>query len=257
MKLIILGSGSVLPNTKRSAPAFLLEVQNDLVLLDAGPGTLRQFAKINQDYFNLTHILISHTHADHLSDLMAIIEAMSVRYSKYVGPDKRNRPLVIIGPPGFRKIFNFLKKTMSPEIEPFQVRVYEVGEEKKDFKHWQLETKKVRHVAYWDSIAFKISEEDIQFVYSGDTAFCPEIIEFCRGVKILLLDCSMPIKEEFPQTHLNPQFASEIALLAGAKTLILFHLYDIIDQPADIKKEVAKKFKGKIIIAKDLEKIIL
>jgi len=256
MNLTILGSGAALPNPKRSGPSYLLKIKDDLILLDAGPGTLRQFEKVKKDYFNLTHILISHTHADHLTDLIAILQSIFVRTLELAGGTKREKPIIVIGPPGFKKVYNFFKKTMSPEKEPYEIKVYEMGDSIKDFKNWKLESKITRHVEFWDSVAFKITTKEQVFVYSGDTAFCPEIIEFCRGADTLLIEATLPISIAFPKNHLNPQFVSEIAALSGAKKLILTHLYDL-NTPAEIKKEVAKKFKGKIIIAKDLEKITL
>ncbi len=256
MQLTILGSGAATkPILKRSGSAYLLKIKDDLILLDAGPGTLRQFLKAKKDYFKLTHILISHTHADHLSELMPILQSIFVRTLELVG-DKREKPLIIIGPPGFKRVYQNLRKAMMPEKESYQVQVFEMGNSKKDFKNWRLESTIVRHVKFWDSVAFKISTKDRVFVYSGDTGFCPEIIDFCRGADVLLLEATMPISIAFPKDHLNPQFVSEIAHLSGAKLIILTHLYDL-DTPADIRKEISKKFKGKITIARDLEKIAL
>ncbi len=270
MILTILGSGSAIPSLKRSGPAYLLKIpvrggsalgeKADLILLDAGPGTLRQFEKARKDYFKLTHILISHTHADHLTDLIAILQSMYGRTQKLMG-DKREKPLIIVGPPGFKKVYQNLRKAMMPEKESYQVQVHEMGNNSlKDFKNWKLESKIIRHVEFWDSVAYKIIAGDKIFVYSGDTGFCPEIIEFCKGADSLLIEATLPISCEFPKDHLNPQFASEIATLSGAKKIILTHLYSELlglDSSTEIKKEVAKKFKGKIIIAKDLEKISL
>ncbi len=261
MNLTILGSGATMPSLKRSGPSYLLKIKDDLILLDAGPGTLRQFLKAKKDYFKLSHILISHTHADHLSDLMPILQSIYVRTLELVG-DKREKPLIIIGPPGFKKVYQNLQKAMAmmPEKESYQVQVFEMGNSAKDFKGWKLESKIVRHVEFWDSIAYKIRTEEKTFVYSGDTGFCPEIIDFCRGADTLLIETTLPISIAFPKDHLNPQLVSEIARLSGAKKIILTHLYSEmlnLDSIADIRKEISKKFKGKIIIAKDLEKIAL
>lgn len=258
MILTILGSGAAIPSLKRSGPAYLLKIKDDLILLDAGPGTLKQFEKVKADYFELTHILISHTHADHLSDLVPILQSIT-RTLELVG-DKREKPLIIIGPPGFKKVYQNLRKAMMPEKEPYLVRIYEMGNGSKDFKNWKLESKIIRHVEFWDSVSYKITANDKVFVYSGDTGFCPEIIGFCKGIDSLLIEATLPISYEFPKDHLNPQFASEIAALSSAKKLILTHLYSEslgLDSSTEIKKEVAKKFKGKIIIAKDLMKIII
>jgi ribonuclease BN (tRNA processing enzyme) len=256
MILKTLGTGAALPSKKRSGPAHLIKIKDDLVLMDCGYGTLSQFMKIPEDYFDLNYILITHTHADHLTDLMALIQAIFVRTLKIGGEEKRIEPLVIIGPPGFKKAFYELKKILQPEKVGFEIQVYEMGDSRKNFKHWTLESAITRHVEFWKSVSYKITEENEAFVYSGDTGFCPEIINFTKDAKTLMLECTVSASWEFPKGHLNPQFVAEIAELSGAKTLILTHLYDI-DSPTEIKKEISKKFKGKIIIAKDLEKIVI
>jgi len=254
MKLTILGSGAALFNPKRVASGHLLQTGENLILLDAGPGVLRQFNKAGADYFDLTHIFISHTHADHLSDLMPIIVSIFVRTLALGGSAVRKKPLTIIGPPGFKKVYRFLRKAMMPEKEPFKIQVFEMASSRKKFDNFKLESNITRHVEYWKSVSYKIQAEGKTLVYSGDTGFCPEIIDFCRGADVLLLEGTVPIAWEMPKGHLNPQFAADIAQLSGAKTLILSHLYDI-DTPSEIKSKVAKIFHGKIIIAKDLEKI--
>jgi len=256
MYLKNLGTGAAIPSKTRSGPAHLVKIGDDLILMDCGYGTLMQFQKIPEDYFDLTHILITHTHADHATDLMAIIQAIFVRTLEIGGGTKRIKPLIIIGPPGFKKAFNELKKILQPEKVSFNIQVFEMGNSFKRFKGWTLESAVVRHVDFWKSIAYKITEDNESFVYSGDTGFCPEILNFTKGAKTLLLECTVPASWEYPKGHLNPQFAAEIATLSNASKLILTHLYDI-DTPQDIKQEISKKFNGKIIIAKDLQKICL
>jgi len=145
---------------------------------------------------------------------------------------------------------------MFPEKESFKIEIRELKNSRLKFKNWQLESVITRHVPYWKSISVKFTESNTSFVYSGDSAFCPELIKLSQNAENLLFDCSALISNEFPQSHLNPQFAAEIANLSGAKKLILSHLYDL-DELAEIKKEVAKVFKGEIHLARDLEKYIL
>ena len=41
-EVIVIGSGTGVPSLNRASPAILLKTKNTFVLLDSGPGTLRQ-----------------------------------------------------------------------------------------------------------------------------------------------------------------------------------------------------------------------
>lgn len=183
MILKILGSGGALPSKKRSAPAFLLKIKDDLILIDAGFGTLAQFEKIDEDYFDITHILITHYHADHLTDLAAIIQSIYVRTLTFKNPKKREKPLIVFGPPGFKKIYKQLTDIMTSEDKPFKIEIFEMGNSTKKLNNWILESKIVRHSDRLKSLSFKINEADDSILFSGDTSFCPEIIDFAKKLK--------------------------------------------------------------------------
>ena len=70
MKLIVLGSGTCVPSLKRSAPAYYLEAEGKQILIDCGGGTLLQLEKIGKSYKDIDAVFITHTHPDHIADLM-------------------------------------------------------------------------------------------------------------------------------------------------------------------------------------------
>ena len=45
MQLTILGSGTSVPLPDRASPSLAVEVENETILMDMGPGTLRQMAR--------------------------------------------------------------------------------------------------------------------------------------------------------------------------------------------------------------------
>lgn len=230
----------------------MIEVGQNQVLLDAGQGAGKQLLKAKKDYFNLSHILISHTHIDHVADLMPIIQSIFIRTLPKAGGQNRNEPLIVMGPPGFKKFITNLKKMTSPEPLPYDLQLIDMGNSIKNFKRWRLESRQIRHAPDFKSVAYKIITDDSTFLYTGDCSFCPEIIDFAKGSDTILADCSASIDEESPATHLNPHLAGDLARMAGAQNLILTHFYDI-NTTAEIKKEAVNSFKGGIEIAKEFK----
>jgi len=78
MKLTILGSGSAIITPTRNSPGYFLKIDKDKVLIDCGSGPLGQLTKAKIDYYNLDYIFISHSHADHLTDLMGILQSIRI-----------------------------------------------------------------------------------------------------------------------------------------------------------------------------------
>src|SRR5689334_19299765 len=99
MRLTILGSGTNV-HPLRAAAGYLVETDQP-ILLDFGPRTLMNLAKVGINRHDIRTILFSHYHADHFSDFITFFFD-AVYYSKYVAvrPD-----LSIIGPRGTRNLF--------------------------------------------------------------------------------------------------------------------------------------------------------
>ena len=110
MKLTILGSGTGLPSIKRNAPGYLLDVDNKLIMLDAGEGTKRQIVKAGYDFFKLSHILITHTHVDHVAEIPAILWP-------FVWGSKKVINLKIYGPQKFKQFFDKISSVFIPTIK--------------------------------------------------------------------------------------------------------------------------------------------
>ncbi len=70
MKLIILGSGTSVPQAQMASPSIALFIDDQFVLLDIGPGTLRQLAIAGLQFEDIDYICISHFHPDHTADLI-------------------------------------------------------------------------------------------------------------------------------------------------------------------------------------------
>src|SRR5918995_3116790 len=100
MKLTILGSGTSVPHPQRATPCHWLETSKGTVLLDAGAAASHRMAQEQLDWPNLDAIWISHFHLDHLGGLTPFLFA-----SKHAPEmQQRTRPLIVFGPPGFKKL---------------------------------------------------------------------------------------------------------------------------------------------------------
>ena len=86
-------------------------------------------------------------------------------------------------------------------------------------------------------------------VYSGDAKDCAELVELGRGADVLILECSYPDPLAHPD-HLCPSQAGQIASRAGARHLVLTHLYPVCSA-SEIEAQARQVFSGRRTVAHD------
>lgn len=91
MRLTFLGTAGSWPSKERSASAIALDLENELVLLDCGEGTQRQFFQSSASFMRVRRIFLTHYHGDHFLGLPGLIQSMCL--------NQREGPLDIYGPP--------------------------------------------------------------------------------------------------------------------------------------------------------------
>ena len=102
MKLYFLGTGSQKPSKTRNVTSIALILENNhYILFDCGEGTQHQILRSDLNLSNLTSIIITHLHGDHIFGLPGLLCSLN---EVLEGKD-----FTIYGPKG---LFNFIKNTL-------------------------------------------------------------------------------------------------------------------------------------------------
>jgi len=252
--ITILGSGTCVPSLKRSACSVLIEVNDQKVLVDCGPGTMHRLLQAGVSIFDLTHLCFSHFHPDHTSELVPLLFA-----TKYPDSGRRQIPLMLVAGQGIRGFYEGLQKVYGHWIElpPGLLHIEALATDKpvtRDLKHFTLQTIPVEHNP--ESIAFRINDPNGKsVVYSGDTDFSDNLVSLANGADLLICESAFPDAAKVPG-HLSPSTAGEIARRANVGQLVLTHFYPECDQ-ADLISECRQTYTGPLILAEDLLKLRL
>ena len=239
MVITFIGTGCGVPSKQRSSPSILLSLDQENLLFDSGPGSLRELLKAGYTYNEIDYIFYTHFHVDHISDLAPFIFA-----SKYpLAPRTRN--ISIVGPSGIEDFWKGLLLLYGEQIIPEQYSVIVKNITRFRPEGWILRTAKLPHAK--ESIGYRIEKNGKVFVYSGDTEYSEELIELGKNANALILECSFPREVK---GHLYPEIAAKIAQECKVKLLILTHLYPIMDKN-EITSIVSKKFNGRFVVARD------
>ena len=249
MEVIILGSGTCIPTLKRISPGMAIKIGPDNILLDGGTGTIYQLLKAGIDYMGLDYILYTHLHCDHTAELIPLLFAI-----KYSLDRLRRKDLRIFGPPGFKDFYQALMSIYSKWTvsDFYRIITQEVSCEPIEAEGWRCLAKPMTHST--PTVGYRFEDRAGKtVVYSGDTDYCPGIVELAQGANLLILECSFP-DEKRVVSHLTPGLAGKIAQEAQCKRLVLTHLYPLCDQ-YDILGQCRKAFSGDILLAHDLMRL--
>lgn len=246
MRLTVLGSGTGWITSERGAPSYLLSQGDFHLLLDLGPGTIKQLLKIGLTLNDISAIFISHFHPDHVTDLIPFLFAMRYQLG-YIRKEKVH----LYVHKNFSLFYEGLQKAFGHWVSPPEVLleihlIEEEGLYSFSIGPFQAKTIKVKHNP--ESLAIRLELDNKSIIYSGDTGFCEEIITLSQGGDLLLLECANSEVLSVPH-HLGPEEISIICERANPKRVLLSHFYPHSEEVN--LKIIKKKFQGEIILAKD------
>lgn len=246
MRLTTLGTGTISLTGDRVRAGYLVEAGGVRLLLDAGSGVAQRLAASDRDWWGITHVAITHFHADHVADLPTLIFAW--KYARLPG---RTEPLVVLGPPGIRGLMDRLAAAFGEWVTapgfPLTVREVVVGEALELAPGVRLEARTVPHTP--ESVAYSVEHGGARLVYTGDTGADAGLGEWAAGCDVLLAECSLPQRMAVPG-HLTPESCGELAAAANPRHLVLTHFYPpVLDE--DIPAIVGARYAGPVTLAHD------
>ena len=248
MKLVVLGSGTSVPHAGRAAAGYWLETECGSMLLDISADAPHRMAREELDWANLDAIWLSHFHLDHIGGLAPLLFGMRS------APQTRQRvePLSINGPVGFIKILETIDQANNYRLleQAFPVELKEVnaGDEFEPLSGLKSVTLSTPHTS--ESLAVRLKDKNGSvLVYTSDTGYSEELVEFSAGAGMLLLECSF-YKNKPVKTHLELRDAMELARKCAPQMLVLSHLYYEWDG-VDLAAEARKLWPGETIAAFD------
>lgn len=205
------------------------------VLLDCGPGVLGRFLEAG-DYVSLEGVVLSHLHFDHISDALVLGYAMQ----SMVTARLRSAPLPIFAPP-----------EPSGSFEKLTYKEFTVGRavgrgDSVEIAGMLFEFGPAHHAIPSNSV--RVTAGGKRFVYTSDTCYLPELVEFARGADLLLAESSFrhgDVPEETARTvgHMSAADAARLAAEAGVRRLLITHFAPLYD-PRALLAEARAGFPG-------------
>jgi len=249
--ITILGSGTGVPWRGRAGPGWVVQLEAadaDAVLVDPSAGSIQRMADCGIPLERLTHVLFSHYHPDHTGDLAPLLFAL--RNPRY---QQRPRPIRLIGPRGLHTLLRDLAGVYGHWVDAGdRVEAVELGgaEGSSFIPIGPLEVTAHPVVHTDSSVAYRFAARGgPTFAYSGDTDRCDGVVDAARNADLLLIECAFP-EDQKHLGHLIPSEVGRIAEAAGARRVVLLHLYPEC-HGHDLLGPCREYYRGEVMVAED------
>ncbi|KAA0094641.1 ribonuclease Z [Mycolicibacterium sp. P1-18] len=271
IEVTLLGTGSPMVDPHRAGPATLVRAGGQTFLVDAGRGVLMRAAAVGVGAADVTALLLTHLHSDHITDLSDVIT------TRWVTTFTRTT-LRVIGPPGTAAVVEATLAALAPDIgyrvghhaditEPPSVEVEEVT----DGVVWGRDGVRISvgptdHRPVEPTIGFRVEFGGASVVVAGDSVPCATLDALAAGADALVhtvirkdLVALVPNQRlrDILDYHSSVEQAAATAARAGVGTLILTHYVPPLTpgREDDWRALAATAFDGRVELGDDLHRV--
>jgi ribonuclease BN (tRNA processing enzyme) len=240
--ITLLGTGTCQIELERRASSVLLELDGMHILFDCGHGIVQRLLEVGIQPNEIAHIVLSHFHPDHVSDLIPLLHA-----GAWSRRNPRTLDLHIYGPPGVQKLIDGFANVFGASSfrQPsYSIVVSEVTEEQfsigpHDFDFISLPPA--------GNHGLRFEWRGKHYAITGDSHFHEAEIAFLKNVDLAIIDSG----------HIEDAEIVQLAVSSQAKVTVCSHLYREIDALHLQKLAVDAGYEGTIIVGRDLITFVL
>ena len=268
MQVIILGSGSPLPDPHRAGPSTLVRTTVGDFLFDCGRGVLMRAAAAGSAAGAFQAVLLTHLHSDHITDLNDVYTA------RWVTSFQPN-PLAVYGPVGTAALVQATEAMLAPDIgyrlahhDDLQWRPSaDVTEVEAGLIFEQGDVRIIAaptdHAPVRPTVGYRVDDGDQSVVIAGDTVPCAGLDDLSKDANVLvhtvvrrdlIEQFGLPRLTDVLDYHSSVTDAAGTAARNRVATLLLTHL---VPTPApgtedEWLNQARGHFDGRIVLASDL-----
>lgn len=243
-KLTILGSSNAIPSLENENTHMVLETQSHTILVDCASNPLVRLQAAGINFQNLTDIILTHFHPDHVGGLPLLLMDMWLLgrttplniYGLHYTLDRAETMMGLYSWADWPNFFqvNFCRIPADPlalVMDNPEVRIY---------------ASPVKHFVPNIGLRFELKPEDKSLAYSCDTEPCSAVFGIAQNTDFLFHEASGDFTG-----HSSAAQAGDVARTANVGELILIHYPTGALASGDLPQQAAQKFSGPIRLAKD------
>jgi len=214
MRLTVLGNNGPYPSAAGACSGYLVSHENTNILIDCGSGVLanlQRFISLEE----IDAIILTHLHSDHISDMMVLKYAIQIKIKK----GQMDKPISVYAPNEPSDEYERLNIPGIYNIMPIESNaLLKIGKLNIAFTEMKHPVK---------CMAVSIFDGHRRLVFSGDTSWTDELVDFSHNADFLLLDAGLLNEDKSDENvpHMTAGECGKVARLSNAKRLVLTHFY--------------------------------
>lgn len=211
MKCRVIGMWGGFPKENGPCSGYLIQQDEFNVLIDCGSGVLTNVQKY-VDLNNINHVLLSHYHYDHFSDIGAYLFSRLVN-TKIGNTDEA---LHVYGPDD---------EEMKRRVEEIEYCEFSSIDKNSKLHIGPFRFTFMRNSHPIETYSIKIESGHKKIVYTSDTSYTSKLIEFAADADLLIAESSLyDGMDGSASGHMTSSEAGRLAYQSKAKKVILTHL---------------------------------
>lgn len=235
--ITLLGTGTCQIEHERRASSVLLDLDGLPILFDCGHGVVQRLLEAGISHDRLNHIVLSHFHPDHISDIIPLLQA-----GAWSRRDPRSSDLHIYGPRGLHHLIDGLMNLFGPSsfTQPsYAVHTHEITSE-----HFEIESLGFDFIRLppAGNHGLRFNRGSKRYALTGDSHFHEQEIAFLSGVDLAIIDAG----------HLEDEQIAQLAARSQARVMVCSHLYREIDAPRLQARAASEGYTGTMLVGHDL-----
>jgi len=243
-KLIILGSSNAIPDENHENTHMVIVGKKRTVLIDCVSNPILRLQKAGVDFNNLTDLILTHFHPDHVSGVPLLLMNMWLM--------GRRNPLNIYGLHHtldcIEGLMGFYAWSEWPDF--FPVAFYRLPMQEMtpvlESKEFRIFASPVQHMVPTVGLRLEFIRSKKSLAYSCDTEPCAQVIRLAEGVDVLIHEAAGAF-----HGHSSAAQAGEAARQAGVGALYLIHYPTGKYASGDLVAEARQRFDGPVNLAED------
>ena len=243
-KLIVLGSSNAISSPDSENTHMVLVGAKRIVMVDCVNNPIHRLGQAGVDFMNVTDLILTHFHPDHVSGVPLLLMDMWLR--------GRKRLINIYGLHYTLDRMEKLMEMYSWENWPnfFPVAFHRLPESEKtelmDCEEFKITSSPVRHLIPTIGLRFDFKSSQKALAYSCDTEPCVEVVRLAQGADTLIHEASGD-----STGHSSAGQAGQIAARAEVNKLYLIHYPTGEYANGDLIAEARGQFQGEVFLATD------
>jgi ribonuclease Z len=269
INVTLLGTGCPRPVMDRFSASTLVQAGSQAFLVDAGRGALQRLTQARIPWHNVSGILLTHLHSDHVVGLPDLF------LTGWLMDPGRSVPLPVWGPDGTTEMMSHLTKAFAEDIRVRTIneRAIPAGaviEARNIGDGFVFEADDVRvtafavdHAPVRSALGYRIDYAGRSVVLSGDTRVSENLIHHAAGVDLLIHEVLVPealrragvSPDRIPGIiayHTTPEQAGEVFSRTRPRLAVYSHICPPTATEADLRDATRETYQGPVELGEDL-----